>query len=31
VFPLRGAIYHKPSAERHWERLFDLFKRKLPN
>jgi carboxymethylenebutenolidase len=31
VFPLRGAIYHKPSAERHWERLFDLLKRKLPN
>jgi carboxymethylenebutenolidase len=28
VFPLR-AVYHKPSAERHWERLFDLFERKL--
>lgn len=29
VFPQRGAIYHKPSAERHWERLFDLFRRNL--
>ena len=29
VFPQRGAIYHKPSAERHWERLFDLFRRSL--
>jgi carboxymethylenebutenolidase len=29
VFPLRAGIFHKPSAERHWERLFDLFKRKL--
>jgi carboxymethylenebutenolidase len=28
VFPLRPA-YHKPSAERHWERLFDLFRRQL--
>ncbi|HEY8711211.1 MAG TPA: dienelactone hydrolase family protein [Burkholderiaceae bacterium] len=28
VFPLR-AIYDKPSAERHWERLFDLFGRTL--
>jgi carboxymethylenebutenolidase len=28
VFPLR-AVFHKPGAERHWERLFDLFKRKL--
>ena len=28
VFPLR-AVYHKPSAERHWERLFDLFRRTL--
>jgi carboxymethylenebutenolidase len=28
VFPLR-AVYNKPSAERHWERLFDLFKRNL--
>jgi len=22
-------VYHQPSAERHWERLFDLFKRRL--
>jgi len=29
VFPLRAGIFHKPSAERHWERLFDLFKRNL--
>jgi carboxymethylenebutenolidase len=28
VFPLR-AVYHQPSAERHWERLFDLFRRSL--
>jgi len=32
AFPGRGAIYHKPSAERHWERLHDLFERNLkPN
>ena len=32
VFPLRAGIYDKPSAERHWERLFDLFGRTLaPN
>jgi carboxymethylenebutenolidase len=30
VFPLRTGIYHRPSAERHWERLFDLFRRTLP-
>ena len=29
VFPLREGMYHKESAERHWERLFDLFKRNL--
>jgi carboxymethylenebutenolidase len=29
VFPLRAGIYDKPSAERHWERLFDLFGRNL--
>jgi carboxymethylenebutenolidase len=29
VFPLRMGIYHQPSAERHWERLFDLFGRTL--
>lgn len=28
VFPQR-AVYDKPSAERHWERLFDLFRRTL--
>ena len=28
AFPLRP-VYHKPSAERHWERLFDLFRRRL--
>jgi carboxymethylenebutenolidase len=27
VFPLRGKAYHKACAERHWERLFALFKR----
>ncbi len=29
VFPLRAGIYDQPSAERHWERLFDLFRRTL--
>jgi carboxymethylenebutenolidase len=29
VFPQRAGIYHQPSAERHWERLFDLFGRNL--
>ena len=29
VFPLRAGAYDKPSAERHWERLFDLFGRTL--
>jgi carboxymethylenebutenolidase len=29
VFPLRQGIYHKAAAERHWERLFSLFKRAL--
>ena len=28
VFPLR-AVFHKPSAERHWERLFEMFERTL--
>lgn len=27
VFPLRDGMYHKASAERHWERLFALFRR----
>ena len=29
VFPQREAMYHKASAERHWERLFALFQRRL--
>jgi carboxymethylenebutenolidase len=29
AFPLRAGIFHKPSAERHWERLFALFKKNL--
>ena len=29
AFPDRGEIFHKPSAERHWERLFALFQRNL--
>lgn len=29
VFPRRTGIYHAPSAERHWERLLDLFGRTL--
>ncbi|MFM2066955.1 MAG: hypothetical protein RLZZ584_1864 [Pseudomonadota bacterium] len=29
VFPQRGAIYNRPAAERHWERLFSLFARTL--
>jgi carboxymethylenebutenolidase len=29
VFPKRAGIYHQPSAERHWERLFALFDRTL--
>ena len=29
AFPLRAGIYDQPSAERHWERLFDLFGRTL--
>ena len=27
VFPQRDGMYHKASAERHWERLFSLFRR----
>ena len=30
VFPKREGMYHKPSAERHWERLHALFGRNLP-
>ena len=29
VFPERGALYDKAAAERHWERLFALFRRNL--
>ena len=29
AFPQRGAVYDKPAAERHWERLFSLWKRTL--
>lgn len=29
VFPERSATYHKAAAERHWERLFALFRRNL--
>ena len=29
VFPLRAGVYNQPAAERHWERLFDLFDRTL--
>ena len=29
AFPLRAGIYDKPSAERHWQRLFSLFERNL--
>jgi len=29
VFPLRQGVYHKPSAERHWERLLSLYRRCL--
>ncbi len=29
VFPLRAGIYKQPAAERHWERLFSLFDRRL--
>ena len=31
VFPKRTGIYHQAAAERHWERLFDLFRRTLQN
>ena len=29
VFPLRAGIYDRPAAERHYERLFRLFDRRL--
>lgn len=29
VFPQRTGVYDRPAAERHWQRLFDLFARNL--
>lgn len=29
VFPLRAGIYNREAAERHWERIFNLFERTL--
>jgi carboxymethylenebutenolidase len=29
VFPQRAGIYDRAAAERHWARLFDLFRRRL--
>ena len=29
VFPTRSGAYEHASAERHWQRLFDLFGRRL--
>jgi carboxymethylenebutenolidase len=29
VFPQRAGIYNQAAAERHWERLFSLFDRRL--
>ncbi len=29
AFPTRGGVFDKPSAERHWSRLFALFDRNL--
>jgi carboxymethylenebutenolidase len=29
VFPMRSGIYNQDAAERHWERLFALFRRTL--
>jgi carboxymethylenebutenolidase len=29
AFPQRGAVYDRTAAERHWERLFSLWKRRL--
>ena len=29
VFPQRAGIYNRAAAERHWERLFSLFDRRL--
>ena len=29
VFPLREGMYNKNAAERHWERIFEMFERRL--
>jgi carboxymethylenebutenolidase len=29
VFPQRAGMYNAKAAERHWERLFNLFERTL--
>jgi len=29
TFPLRAGIYNREAAERHWERMFSLFRRSL--
>jgi carboxymethylenebutenolidase len=29
AFPTRGPVYDKPAAERHWERLIALYRRRL--
>jgi carboxymethylenebutenolidase len=29
VFPQRAGMYNAQAAERHWERLFELFGRTL--
>jgi carboxymethylenebutenolidase len=29
VFPKREGMYDKPAAERHWERLFAMYRRCL--
>ena len=29
VFPQRAGAYERAAAERHWERLFSLFARRL--
>ncbi len=31
TFRERGPLYDKPASERHWERLHDLFRRRLHN
>ena len=29
AFPQRGSVFDKPAAERHWERLFAMWRRRL--